>query len=183
MDARGPRHHSPAAVAIVGAAGVLVVISIVVAAGQTQIFPPSSSSSICSARQNFLHFVSSSGVSLVVRGRWDNPLLLSAAKPPLLCCCGHCWCSRRPRPSPSSLWWLQGSSLPLLLLFALPNQISSTWLGSSTSFFFLLPLFFLLLLLGFYLNLLILVFIFVRVTVDLLARAADLLMFITLVNW
>ena len=82
--------------------------------------PPSSSSTICSARQNFLHFVSSSGVSLVVRGRWDNPLLLSAAKPPLLCCCGHCWCSRRPRPSPSSLWWLQGSSLPLLLLF-------STW--------------------------------------------------------
>ena len=38
--------------------------------------PPSSSSSICSARQNFLHFVSSSGVSLVVRGRWDNFLRL-----------------------------------------------------------------------------------------------------------
>ena len=152
MDARGPRHHSPAAAAIVGATGVLVAISIVVAAGQTRIFPPSSSSSICSARQIFLHFVSSSGVSLVVRGRWDNPLLLSAAKPPLLCCCGHCWCSRRPRPSPSSLWWLQGSSLPLLL-FSPPDQISSTsfvflvpWFGSSTSFSFLLPRYFLLLL-------------------------------------
>ena len=99
---------------------------------------------------------------------------------PLLCC----WCHQRP----CNLLHYGGCRVPRsLFFFFLLCPIKSPLRGwapplpSSSSF--LLPLFFLLLLLGFYLNLLILVFIFVRVTVDLLARAADLLMFITLVNW
>ena len=133
MDARGPRHHSPAAVAIVGAAGVLVAISIVVVAGQTRIFPPSSSSSICSARQNLLHFVSSSGVSLVVRGRWDNPRLL------VYIMVYYLW-------SVVSGWTLGGrAAAPLLLwpLLVLPASSSVTFfimvvagfLAPSSSFF------------------------------------------------
>jgi len=91
-------------------------------------------------------------------------------------------------PAPCNLLHYGGCRVPRsLFFFFLLCPIKSPLRGwapplpSSSSF--LLPLFFLLLLLGFYLNQLILVFIFVRVTVDLLARATDLLMFITLVNW
>ena len=62
----------------------------------------------------FRPFLSSSGISPVVRGRWAGPLLLvyilwyniysllcpdgrSRAAPPLSCCCGHCRCRRCPR--------------------------------------------------------------------------------------
>ena len=62
----------------------------------------------------FRPFLSSSGISPVVRGRWAGPLLLvyilwyniysllcsdgrSRAAPPLSSCCGHCRCRRCPR--------------------------------------------------------------------------------------
>ena len=85
--------------------------------------------------------------------------------------------------------WIKVSSLPLLLPFAPPNQkshppssISTTsWLScSSSSPFLFSPSF--LLLLGFYQDFLILVLVLVRIIVDLLACAMDLLLCFTWVN-
>ena len=85
--------------------------------------------------------------------------------------------------------WIKVSSLPLLLPFAPPNQKShppssistASWLNcSSFSPFLFSPSF--LLLLCFYQDFLILVLVLVRIIVDLLACAMDLLLCFTWVN-
>ena len=76
----------------------------------------------------------------------------------------------------------------LFFFFSPPDQISSTsfvflvpWFGSSTSFSFLVSSS--CFQVSNWICLIILVFIFIRVTVDLLAHATDLFMFIAWVNW
>ena len=94
------------------------------------------------------------------------------------CCCSYCWCHRSPHrhlhygscrsnlnkgsfpPSSSSIFSTRPNLLPLPTSSFLP--------------ILLLP--------GFYMNLLVLVFILIRVTVDMLAHATDLLMFFIGVN-
>jgi len=90
--------------------------------------PPSSSSSICSARQNFLHFVSSSGVSLVVRGRWDNPLLSSVYYGILSVVC----CVRMDARWPCCRSFVAGATSVLVTFFIM---VAAGFLAPSSSSF------------------------------------------------
>ena len=193
-------HRSPIVVAIAGVAGVLIAFSIVVVAGQTRIKVPPSLFFfllLCPTKSpplRLLFWCLTGGERKVA-----NPLLSSVYYGILSVVC----CARMDARRPCCRSFVAGATSVLVTFFIMVAAgflapFSSSFCSAQSNLLyvvgllhflllppssFLLPLFFLLLLLGFYLNQLILVFIFVRVTVDLLARAADLLMFIKLVNW